>query len=279
MSLLGLLQESQASKERQMLQKQNEDEELFKYLVGQGHSADSASAIVQKRRETGTLDTELPNFQNAAMYKGRPMYDAQGNNSALYGQADHPNRPVPLPPTRDIPERSTLKDFGPMKDEAIGVYDYNNPTALDLIPVPKNTNIKTLIPRDRPRPGAGKASVDPRVKIAQKLFTDYASNGFATDAQYEMMKTAAPFLGLSLDEVPTPDNPNPPGFFQKILGITPEQAPASPPTQIPRFPTKDGKEAPPAKYDSAEAVRADFKAGKLKREEALKILREQFGHQ
>lgn len=238
-----------------------EDRRLLKELLDQGYPTDAAQFIIERKNKTGKLDLNLPNYQNT-LQKG-----------------DQPNRPVPLAPVSDIPERSTLKDFSPMSQDAVGVYDYNDPKKLDLLPIPRGTSIRTLIPTNKPiRPAAGSRTDTPEVAAAKATFKSYLkgiAEGYVPPDMYKIMQSAAPVLNLTPEEIPTPDNPVPPTFIQKIFRIKPDQAPSQPPRVITKFPSPGSKDQT-LQSDLADAQKA-ISLKLVTRDEALKRLRQKHG--
>jgi hypothetical protein len=229
------------------LKKQQADLQLFKDLVDQGIPQDQATYMVQQRRKTGQLDTTLPNFQN----------DLQ--------KSTQPNRPVPLPPVPDIPERSTLQNFSTPVSKNVGQDIYVDASNGHEIRREPNGSKSNRIIKVGAAGGGGAGG--PKETPAQKAAMAYMKGHFkaiqdgTADPNDPILPSAAKALGMDVTDIPSIDNPTPnQTFIQKVFGITPETPPPTPGKTIPVFNGGNNgvpKPAQPAQSDAQKRA-ADF---------------------
>jgi hypothetical protein len=270
--------------------KKKKKEQLMKWLMDQeNYPADSAGFIADRAVRTGNLDLSLPTYRASGMEGNIP--ERKPNEPFVPAPLPvpkqlPPSRPVPLPPVSGIPERSTIQPFSPMVEDKILPINLSNPPKTSkelmdaLIPVPKGTGKIQPIPYDRPAKPE-KPEKDPQKETDNyiaRLYLKGVSEGFVAPELYDYWKQRAPSFGWEETQVPTPDNKVPPGFFEQFFGGQEKKVP-QPPTKVHTYVGKDGNKNTPVSYKSAEEVRAAFRSGKLKRDEANKILKDQFGYQ
>jgi len=198
--------------------KLDQQEELYRRLLQEGHEPDAAAYLAEKSVRTGRLATELPTYKN------------------LLQQDDIPNRPVSLPPI-DGMQRSTLKPFSPRKQDTVGVVDEEG--QVTQVPIQPGTNVKRFVNKPRPPEPTvfydsqgnkvGTAQGRPRLLPQQKPAKDegreydldeankYFASEFPSPSDVEYMaKKYTDVLGLEEGEIPTMDNPKPTGFRKKF---------------------------------------------------------------